>query len=122
MADSGVISASMLYAHLSCPHRVSMDAHVDPALRDPVNPFVEMLWERGTLYETEVIGRVGQEFLDLSGLHGDDKERATREAIARQVPLIYEALGQSPSDPPSLDPFSDLARHLRSKERPNAAP
>ena len=89
MADSGVISASMLYAHLSCPHRVSMDAHVDPALRDPVNPFVEMLWERGTLYETEVIGRVGQEFLDLSGLHGDDKERATREAIARQVPLIY---------------------------------
>jgi uncharacterized protein len=89
VAGSGVISASMLYAHLSCPHRVSMDAHVDPALRDPVSPFVEMLWERGTIYETEVIGRVGQTFLDLSELKGDEKERATRDAIARRVPLIY---------------------------------
>jgi predicted RecB family nuclease len=89
VAGTGVISASMLYAHLTCPHRVSMDAHVDPALRDPVSPFVEMLWERGTLYETEVIARVGQPFLDLSGLEGDEKERATREAIARREPLIY---------------------------------
>ena len=32
----------------------------DPALRDPVNPFVEMLWDRGTIYEAEVIGRVGR--------------------------------------------------------------
>lgn len=47
---------------------------------------------------------------------------AELDMAVRQVPLIYEALGQSPSDPPSLDPFSDLARHLRSKERPNAAP
>jgi uncharacterized protein len=79
----------MLYAHLSCPHRVSMDAHVDPSLRDPVNPFVEMLWERGTIYEAEVIGRVEPAFLDLSTLKGDEKEQATRDAIARQVPLIY---------------------------------
>jgi predicted RecB family nuclease len=85
----GVISASMLYAHLTCPHRVSMDAHVDPALRDPVNPFVEMLWDRGTIYEAEVIGRVGRPFLDLSALKGDEKEQATRAAIARREPLIY---------------------------------
>ncbi len=89
MPGPGVISASMLYAHLTCPHRVSMDAHVDPALRDPVNPFVEMLWDRGTIYEAEVIGRVGRPFLDLSALKGDEKEQATRAAIARREPLIY---------------------------------
>lgn len=32
-----------------------------------------------------------------------------------QVPLIYEALRQSPADPASADAFSDLARHLRSR-------
>jgi len=90
-AGAGVISASMLYAHLTCPHRVSMDAHADPALRDPVSPFVEMLWERGTLYESEVIAGLGVPFLDLSGLKGDEKEQATRAAIARCEPLIYSA-------------------------------
>ena len=45
------ITASLLYSHLSCPHRVAMDATADPALRDPVSPFVQMLWERGTLHE-----------------------------------------------------------------------
>ncbi len=86
-----VITASMLYLHLSCPHRVSMDAHVDPARRDPVSPFVEMLWERGTLYEAEVIGGMGVPYLDLSGLAGDEKERATRAAIEAREPLIYSA-------------------------------
>ena len=52
-----VISASMLYAHLTCPHRVSMDAHADPALRDPVNPFVEMLWDRGTPSRSSTVRR-----------------------------------------------------------------
>jgi uncharacterized protein len=90
-AGSPVITASMLYAHLSCPHRVAMDAHVDPARRDAVSPFVEMLWERGTLFETEVIGGVGVAYLDLSHLEGDEKERATRAAIERREPLIYSA-------------------------------
>ncbi|MDP3896547.1 MAG: FliI/YscN family ATPase, partial [Mesorhizobium sp.] len=38
----------------------------------------------------------------------------------RQVPLIYEALTQSPGDGASRDPFGDLARHLKSKEKANA--
>lgn len=38
------------------------------------------------------------------------------DMAVRQVPLIYEALKQTPQDPPSLDPFADLARHLKSKE------
>lgn len=36
----------------------------------------------------------------------------------RQVPWIYEALMQAPHDPPSADPFADIARHLKSKETP----
>lgn len=39
------------------------------------------------------------------------------DLAVRQVPVIYEALGQSPADGPSSDPFSDLARHLKAKDR-----
>jgi len=38
------------------------------------------------------------------------------DLAVRQVPSIYEALTQTPHDPVSVDPFADLARHLRSKE------
>lgn len=40
---------------------------------------------------------------------------ADLDIAVRQVPLIYEALTQSPRDRPSADPFSDLARHLKGK-------
>ncbi|MER8583967.1 flagellar protein export ATPase FliI [Mesorhizobium sp. M1338] len=40
---------------------------------------------------------------------------AELDIAVRQVPLIYEALTQAPTDRPSADPFSDLARHLKSK-------
>ena len=43
------------------------------------------------------------------------------DLAVRQVPFIYEALTQSPHDKPSPDPFSDLARHLKSRERPDNA-
>ena len=83
------ITASQLYSYLTCPHRVAMDAFADPATRDPVSPFVELLWKRGTLYEREVVAAIGAPFVDLSALKGDAKEAATREAIARGEPLIY---------------------------------
>jgi flagellum-specific ATP synthase len=41
---------------------------------------------------------------------------AELDMAVRQVPLIYEALTQSPKDRPSTDPFSDLARHLKVKQ------
>lgn len=40
------------------------------------------------------------------------------DQAVRQIPIIYEALNQSPSDPVSADPFTDLARHLKAKEKP----
>ena len=83
------LTASQLYSHLSCPHRVAMDAAGDPALRDDVSPFVQLLWERGVAHERELITRLGVRCLDLSSLAGEAKESATREAIARREPLIY---------------------------------
>jgi flagellum-specific ATP synthase len=41
------------------------------------------------------------------------------DLAVRQVPLIYEALAQSPGDAKTRDPFGDLARHLKSREAPN---
>jgi flagellum-specific ATP synthase len=42
---------------------------------------------------------------------------AELDLAVRQVPLIYEALAQSPGQPASADPFADLARHLKSREK-----
>src|SRR5258708_13827535 len=83
------ITASILYDLLRCPHRVALDAFGDPALRDEANPFVRLLWERGTLYEREVIAKLKQPFLDLSGLEAGDREQQTLQAIARGDQLIY---------------------------------
>lgn len=41
---------------------------------------------------------------------------AELDLAVRQVPLIYEALAQSPKDTPSVDPFADLAQHLKVKQ------
>ena len=89
MQQAKLITASMLYNHLACPHRVAMDAFADWNRRDKVSPFVEMLWARGNKYEAQVIAGLGLEFEDLSTLAGDEKEAATRAAIARGEALIY---------------------------------
>jgi predicted RecB family nuclease len=85
------ITASMLYDLISCPHRVRMDVYGNLADRDEPNPFVQMLWEKGSLYEAEVIEGVGEPFLDLSHYAGDEKEQRTTEAMQQGVPLIYSA-------------------------------
>ena len=83
------ISATTLYNYVQCPTRVALDYFGDPLERDPVNPFIEMLWERGTLYEEEVIKKGGFEFLDLSTAEGEEKRRLTFEAMQAETPLIY---------------------------------
>lgn len=83
------ITPSHLYNHLSCPHRVSMDAFADPQLRGAPNAFIQLLWERGTRFEKEVVAKLGTSFTDLSALSGDEKEAATRAALARGDTLIY---------------------------------
>jgi predicted RecB family nuclease len=85
------VTAAMLYDLVACPHRVTMDLYADPARRDKPNAFVELLWERGSLYETEVIAGLNEPFLDLSPFAGHEKERRTLDAMQRGEPLIYGA-------------------------------
>src|SRR5215471_10015114 len=87
--SSTPITASMLYDLVNCPHRVSMDLFEDPAKRDPVSPFVQLLWERGAAHEEHMMTGSGRSFLDLSIYAGDEKERRTLEAMDRGEPLIY---------------------------------
>jgi len=79
----------MLYDYIRCPGRPGMDAFHDPGDRDPVSPFVQLLWEKGTLFEQEVIDALEEEYTDLKTIPPDQKENATHEAIARQDRLIY---------------------------------
>ena len=85
------ITAAMLYDLVQCPHRVTMDMFADPALKDRVSPFVQLLWERGSLYEDEVIKGLSLPFVDLSHYAGDEKEQQTLDAMNRKEPLIYRA-------------------------------
>ena len=78
------ITASMLYDLIQCPHRVSMDLFADPAERDEISPFIQMLWEKGAAHEQEIIREIEEPYLDLSGRHTDEKECLTTEAMARQ--------------------------------------
>lgn len=83
------ITATMLYDFIQCPHRVQLDLFGNPTKRDPVSPFVQLLWERGSAFEAETIAGLQQPFLDLSGYTGSEKETATRAAMERGEPLIY---------------------------------
>lgn len=84
-----LISGSMLYDAVHCPHRVSMDIFEDPGLRDDPSPFLEMLWEQGWNHEFKVIERMGAGVLNLFSLETAEKEVRTLEAIHSKVPLIY---------------------------------
>jgi hypothetical protein len=66
------VTAAMLYDLVACPHRVTMDLYGDPADRDEPNAFVKLLWEKGSLYEREVIAGLELPFLDLTGYAGDE--------------------------------------------------
>jgi len=83
------ITAAMLYDLVQCEHRPAMDLFGDPAGRDPVSPFVELLWKRGALYEQKIIAGLRLPFLDLSTYSDNEKERLTIEAMRRGDPLIY---------------------------------
>ena len=85
------ITADVLYDLVNCPHRVMMDAFGDPADRDPINAFVELLWKRGTAFEDEVIADLAGKlpFVNLRPFAGAEKEQKTLEAMRAGAPLIY---------------------------------
>ena len=85
----GSITASMLYSYTTCPHRVTLDCFGDPADRDEVSPFVELLWERGHAFERETIEALGIPFLNLRGVPLCQREELTLRAMQEGEPLIY---------------------------------
>ena len=83
------ITASMLYNYVQCPHRVTLDLFEDPANRDPVSAFVQLLWERGSAFEQETIQRLDVPFENLKPTSAEENERLTTEALQRGDELIY---------------------------------
>ncbi|GJL56306.1 MAG: DNA repair protein [Nitrospirales bacterium] len=104
---SHFITASMLYNLVSCEHRLYLDTFGDTSLRDEPNAFIQLLWEKGTLFEQEVIRKLETPFLDLSCYRGEEKEQRTRNAMNERIPLIYS--GRLSVDDLLGEP--DLLRH-----------
>jgi predicted RecB family nuclease len=84
-----MITASMLYNYTTCPHRVYLDLFGDPADRDEVSPFVELLWERGHAFEEETIAGLDVPFLNLHGVPREQREELTLRAMHEGEDLIY---------------------------------
>lgn len=83
------ITASMLYDYIQCPHRVTLDLFGNLAERDDVNPFIQLLWERGNAFEREVMAKVDVPFIDLRNGADNERQHLTTEAILAREPLIY---------------------------------
>lgn len=79
----------MLYDLVQCPQRVAMDLFEDPARRDPENPFVQLLWEKGHAFERETIEGLKIPFTDLHFHGGEERRRLTLDAMRRGDSLIY---------------------------------
>lgn len=84
-----MITASMLYNFIECPERTARDLFADPALKDKENPFVTLLWERGTKYEAEVIQGLTADVPNLRPLKLDDRLSETLRLMKAKTPLIY---------------------------------
>jgi predicted RecB family nuclease len=83
------ITATMLYNLTICPHRLALDLFEDPAKRVPESAFLKLLWEKGTLYEEEVIRKLEVPVADLGGKNPAERERLTAEAMESGVALIH---------------------------------
>jgi len=83
------ITASILYNYIRCPQRVALDLFGDISKRDPVNPFVQLLWDRGNAFELEVVEALEEPFLNLRDQPPSERIRLTTEAMATDTPLIY---------------------------------
>ncbi|WP_332750718.1 TM0106 family RecB-like putative nuclease [Sphingomonas sp. RB1R13] len=84
-----MITAAELYAHVACPHRVHLDRFGDPSKRDEVNPFVQLLWDRGSSYEQQVIGDLGEGVVALRDLSPSERIDRTLAAMREGATLIY---------------------------------
>lgn len=86
------ITASKLYDYLECPHRIWRDVYgpKEEKIKE-VNPFVEMLWQKGIQHEDKIVSSLG-EYLDLSDGSLEERFKKTIEAMKKKTPLIYQGV------------------------------
>ncbi len=85
------ITATKLYDHCKCHHKIYNDAFVDPELRDKVGEFVKLLWEKGATHEGNIMKEF-PEFLDLSYGTYQQREQKTLQALKDGVDVIYQGI------------------------------
>ena len=86
------ITASRLYDFIQCPHKVWRDIYGPQEEKiDEKNPFVELLWEKGALYEKKIISEIGP-FVDLSEGTIEERIDKTLAEIKKGTPLIYQGV------------------------------
>jgi len=87
-----MITASKLYNYLQCQHKVWRDQHgPQEEIIDEINPFVELLWEKGVQHEKEIIKHIGA-FVDLSEGTINERIDKTKNALTNKAPLIYQGV------------------------------
>ena len=86
------LTASKLYDYLQCPHRVWRDIYgpQDEKIQE-VNPFVELLWDKGVQHEANILLTLG-DFLNLGEGSLEERFHNTLEAMKAKTPLIYQGV------------------------------
>ncbi len=89
---SNYLPASTLYNYISCPHRVWRDKYGLQNEKNPeVNPFVQLLWDKGVAHEDRVIKTIGA-YLDLSEGTREERFEKTITAMKDGADLIYQGV------------------------------
>lgn len=87
-----MLTPSLLYNFLRCPHRVWRDLYGPQEEKDPeANKFMELLWKKGLQHEDKVTEKLG-DFLDLSEGSLEERRQKTLEAMKKGIPLIYQGV------------------------------
>ena len=88
---------SKLYDYLQCPHKVWRDVYgpMKEKIKE-ANPFVQFLWDRGVIYEQQVIANLVK-YLELSKGNFDDRFKLTVKAMQQKIliNLLFQFLKTS---------------------------
>lgn len=85
------ITGSALADLYACERRFHNDLLADPADRDPVNGFVELLWRNGSRHEAEIIAQLGSDVVDLRAVPHAGRMNATLAALSAGARVVVGA-------------------------------
>lgn len=85
------ITATKVYNHCKCPHKIYNDEFMNPDLKDQASEFLRLLWEKGVEHE-EVILKNFPEYTDISQGNFKDRIERTKKAMQRGDKVIYQGI------------------------------